>query len=126
MKETITHISPRDIVNYEDRVRSGYEDNFKRRLATRLKVDSSDVGQILVAMFGNDWILQPYSKLYRAVKMSTRKATIDDEAFNKYNRIYKIGTVTDKYKVGAYKETIFYKKACELYGKKIVDQLVNF
>ena len=126
MKETLTNISPRDIVNYEGRVRDAYEDNFKRRLAMRLKVDSSDVGQILAAMFGNDWILQPYNKLYRAVKMSTRKATIDDEAFSKYNRVYKIGKVNDKYKVGAYRETVFYKKACELYGKKIVEQLVIF
>lgn len=126
MKETLTHISPRDIVNYEERVRNGYEDNFKRRLALRLKVDSSDVGSILSAMFGNDWILQPYNKLYRAVKMSTRKANIDDESFCKYNRIYKLGTVSDKYKVGAYRESVFYKKACELYGKKIVEQMTAF
>lgn len=126
MKETLTNISPRDIVNYEDRVRSAYEDNFKRRLAMRLMVDSNDVGQILVAMFGNDWILQPYNKLYRAVKMSNRKATLDYETFKKYNSVYKVGKVSDKYKVGAYRETVFYKKACELYGKKIVEQLVNF
>lgn len=126
MKGTLTHISPRDIVNYEERVRNGYEDNFKRRLATRLKVDSGDVGSILSAMFGSEWILQPYNKLYRAVKMSTRKASIDDESFRKYNRVYKLGTVSNKYKVGEYRETIFYKKACELYGKKTVEQMTVF
>lgn len=129
MKGTLTNISPREIVTYTRNIRSEYEANFAKRIGARTKVNLNVLRNIFEAMYGYDWILQPYSKLYAAAKATTLKSDLSEEEFLKRFKATKIGNIKRGYRgsfrVGLYRETVFYKKASKVYGKSNVDRYLS-
>ena len=129
MKGTLTNISPREIVRYTRNIRSEYEANFIKRIGARTKVDLSVLRNVFEAMYGYDWILQPYSKLYSAAKSTTLKSKLSEEEFLKRFKASRIGNIKRgyncRYCVGLYRETVFYKKASKIYGKSNVDRYLS-
>lgn len=126
-----TDLSPKDYHKLPSELHNYMKENYLKRIACRVSVDSSRLGEAYRAMFGEDWETESYQKLYMVARAMDKKTFTSEDA-KRYYKLYPVTmSLSDKSKhmlYGDYCEnSVFFRKAAKLVGKdKLRKELANY
>lgn len=126
-----TDISPKDYHKLPSELKEYMKKNYLKRIASRASVDDCRLGEAYRAMFGGDWEIESYQKLYMVARAMDKETLTSDRA-KRYYKLYPVTmSLSEKSKhmlYGDYCEnSIFFRKAAKLVGKdKLRKELANY